>query len=103
MMGRASGGVVDELAEPADRRAHLLGRAHAGQAGLVAGGVEAGDHRAHRPDAEARLHVVLPAVSMTDDVAALWRAASITRSAATLSRGSTGIGPSPRNASRMPA
>ena len=44
--------VVDEIAEPLDRRTHLLGRRHPGQLGLVAAGIEARSHAAERPDAE---------------------------------------------------
>ena len=44
--------VVDQVAEPLDRRPHLLGRRLAGQLGLVAGRVEAGRHVAEGPDAE---------------------------------------------------
>jgi hypothetical protein len=49
--------VVDEVAETLDRTADLLRRGLLPVLGLVADGHEAGDHPAHRPDAEARLQV----------------------------------------------
>ena len=51
---------VDQVAEPVDRPPHPLDRRLARVLGLVAAGDEAGDHRAERPDAEARLHAAEP-------------------------------------------
>src|SRR5262249_3963484 len=48
--------VVDQVAQPFDGATDLLRGRLRRVLGLVAARYEAGDHRAHRPDAEAGLH-----------------------------------------------